>query len=130
MLETTSTSQSTPKPNGNGKPKEPTLAELMAEMAKLKAANDALAAKLAKAEEPRKITAKVSLKGALSVYGLGQFPVTLYQEQWNRLFAAKDDILEYMEVHKSELKKKGDELSEETKALIAQRDAEFKARTA
>jgi len=33
-----------------------------------------------------KITYKVSEKtGALSVYGLGRFPVTLYAEQWERL---------------------------------------------
>ncbi len=31
------------------------------------------------------ITYKVSEKGALSVYGLGRFPVTLYAEQWERL---------------------------------------------
>jgi hypothetical protein len=33
----------------------------------------------------RKITAKPSEKGALSVYGLGRFPVTLYRSQWERL---------------------------------------------
>ena len=31
------------------------------------------------------ITYKVSEKGALSVYGMGRFPVTLYAEQWERL---------------------------------------------
>ena len=30
---------------------------------------------------------KVSEKGAVSVYGLGRFPVTLYFEQWNKLLA-------------------------------------------
>ena len=34
---------------------------------------------------PRKLTMKVSEKGALSVYGLGRFPVTLYRGQWERL---------------------------------------------
>ena len=28
---------------------------------------------------------KVSQKGALSVYGMGRFPVTLYADQWKRL---------------------------------------------
>ena len=28
---------------------------------------------------------KVSEKGALSVYGMGRFPVTLYKEQWLKL---------------------------------------------
>ena len=32
-----------------------------------------------------KLTYKVSAKGAVSVYGMGRFPVTLYVEQWERL---------------------------------------------
>jgi hypothetical protein len=28
---------------------------------------------------------KVSQKGAISVYGMGRFPVTLYADQWTRL---------------------------------------------
>ena len=35
---------------------------------------------------------KVSEKGALSVYGLGRFPVTLYSGQWQRLLAARDQL--------------------------------------
>ena len=31
------------------------------------------------------LTYKVSSKSALSVYGMGRFPVTLYAEQWERL---------------------------------------------
>jgi hypothetical protein len=31
------------------------------------------------------LTYKVSPKGAMSVYGMGRFPVTLYVEQWERL---------------------------------------------
>lgn len=38
-------------------------------------------------KSPAKITMKVSEKGALSVYGLGRFPTTLYVEQWERLLA-------------------------------------------
>lgn len=41
---------------------------------------------------PKRMTMKVSDKGALSVYGLGRFPVTLYRGQWERLLGAKDDI--------------------------------------
>jgi hypothetical protein len=37
------------------------------------------------AQPARKLSCKVSAKGALSVYGLGQFPVTLYRSQWERL---------------------------------------------
>ncbi len=41
----------------------------------------------AQKQSERKITCKVSDKGALSVYGLGRFPVTLYRSQWERLLA-------------------------------------------
>ena len=40
----------------------------------------------------KRLTCKVSEKGALSVYGLGRFPVTLYAGQWERLFAAQAEI--------------------------------------
>ena len=59
-----------------------------------------LAAAQAQANAPRKLTLKVTAKredgkgtdGALSIYGLGRFPVTLYRTQWERLFAAKDEV--------------------------------------
>ena len=35
--------------------------------------------------KPVQLTYKVSSKGAVSVYGMGRFPVTLYAEQWERL---------------------------------------------
>ena len=38
-----------------------------------------------KADGQRKLTCKVSEKGAISVYGLGRFPVTLYIGQWEKL---------------------------------------------
>ena len=40
----------------------------------------------------RKLSLKVSEKGALSLYGMGRFPVTLYRGQWERLLAAKPEI--------------------------------------
>jgi hypothetical protein len=49
---------------------------------------------------------KVSTKGAVSVYGLGRFPVTLYQEQWDRLMAAGDDLKRFIDENRSSLKKK------------------------
>lgn len=44
----------------------------------------ALKAQLAAATVHRALTCKVSEKGAVSVYGLGQWPVTLYSSQWER----------------------------------------------
>ena len=32
---------------------------------------------------------KVSEKGALSIYGMGRFPVTLYKEQWLKLWTCR-----------------------------------------
>lgn len=49
---------------------------------------------------------KVSEKGAVSVYGLGRFPVTLYQEQWSKLLAMTDQIKAFIEENKAQLKVK------------------------
>jgi hypothetical protein len=35
---------------------------------------------------------KVSEKGALSIYGMGRFPVTLYKERWDKLLSMSDEI--------------------------------------
>lgn len=44
----------------------------------------------------KRLTCKVSDKGAISVYGLGRWPVTLYRSQWERLLAAKEEIETFM----------------------------------
>ena len=49
---------------------------------------------------------KVSEKGAASVYGLGRFPVTLYQEQWSKLLDLAADIRGFIKDHEGQLKKK------------------------
>jgi hypothetical protein len=64
--------------------------QMLAMIAKLEAENEAL-----KSAPQKRLTCKVSEKGALSVYGLGRFPVTLYAGQWERLFAAKDEIAQF-----------------------------------
>lgn len=48
----------------------------------------------------------VSLKGAVSVYGLGRFPVTLYREQMARLLADAKDIAKFMADNANKLKVK------------------------
>jgi len=50
---------------------------------------------------------RVSEKGAVSVYGLGRFPVTLYYEQWTRLLETIDRLREFLDENKSKLKLKG-----------------------
>ncbi len=74
------------------------------ELARLRAENEKLK-KEAKAA-PKDITFKVSQKGAVSVYGMGRFPVTLYKEQWEKLLARKDALLEFIEDNKADLKTK------------------------
>ena len=49
---------------------------------------------------------KVSEKGAVSVYGMGRFPVTLYQEQWLKLLGMADEIRAFIAANEAQLKKK------------------------
>lgn len=67
-------------------PQDPNTA-LLAEIAKLRAENQKLAQANSKVTGTSRLTLKVSEKGALSVYGIGRFPVTLYREQWEKLLA-------------------------------------------
>lgn len=68
-----------------------TQAEMMKEIERLQAANAALAAK----GTPR-LAFKVSPKGALSVYGMGKWPVTLYRSQWEKLLGMDKDIRKFI----------------------------------
>jgi hypothetical protein len=49
---------------------------------------------------------KVSDKGAVSVYGMGRFPVTLYKEQWLRLLDIADEIRAFIAANEEKLKSK------------------------
>lgn len=49
---------------------------------------------------------KVSEKGALSVYGMGRFPVTLYKEQWLKLLGIAEDLKKFIAENESRLKLK------------------------
>jgi hypothetical protein len=46
---------------------------------------------------------KVSEKGAVSVYGLGRFPVTLYRGQWERLCGSIDELKAFIKANESKL---------------------------
>lgn len=54
-----------------------------------------------------RLTLKVSQKGAVSLYGLGRFPVTLYKEQWTRLLEASEEIRAFIRENEAKLKVKG-----------------------
>lgn len=71
------------------------------ELERLRAENEAL-----KKRRSTSISMKVSEKGAVSVYGLGRFPVTLYQEQWHKLLSVADEIKSFIEENKASLKVK------------------------
>jgi hypothetical protein len=49
---------------------------------------------------------KVSEKGAVSVYGMGRFPVTLYKEQWLKLLDMSDQIRAFIAANDAQLKAK------------------------
>jgi hypothetical protein len=49
---------------------------------------------------------KVSEKGAVSIYGMGRFPVTLYKEQWLKLLGMSDEIRSFIAENESRLKAK------------------------
>ncbi len=63
------------------------LAALQEQIATLKAE-----LKEKKKNTPKALSLKVSQKGAVSVYGLGRFPVTLYPAQMQRLLSIKEEI--------------------------------------
>ena len=50
------------------------------------------------------IRMKVSEKGAVSIYGMGRFPVTLYKEQWLKLLDTSDDIRAFINANEGQLK--------------------------
>jgi hypothetical protein len=61
------------------------------------------------AASERALSCKVSKeKGALSVYGLGRFPVTLYASQWERLieFAKTGAITQFIAANEATLSRK------------------------
>ena len=75
--------------------------DLQAELERLRAENESL-----KQKRNTAVSMKVSEKGGLSVYGLGRFPVTLYQEQWVKLLALSEDIKQFIAENKDKLKAK------------------------
>ena len=75
--------------------------DLKAELERLRNENAAL-----KKGATSSVRMKVSEKGAVSIYGMGRFPVTLYREQWLKLL----------------------DMSADTRALIAANEAQLKAK--
>ncbi len=76
--------------------------DLKAELERLRTENAAL-----KKGAAAGISMKVSEKGAVSIYGMGRFPVTLYKEQWLKLLDISDDIRTFIAANDARLKTKG-----------------------
>ena len=75
--------------------------ELKAELERLRNENASL-----KKGAATGIRMKVSEKGAVSIYGMGRFPVTLYKEQWLKLLDMSPDIRNFIAEHEALLKSK------------------------
>lgn len=77
--------------------------DMKAELERLRAENEALKNKKSTSGT---LSMKVSEKGALSVYGMGRFPVTLYKEQWIKLLSIADELKKFIAENDSKLKTK------------------------
>jgi hypothetical protein len=75
--------------------------EMQAELERLRAENAQL-----KNKDKGGITLKVSEKGAVSLYGMGRFPVTLYKEQWLRILGNASEIEAFIRDNEARLKSK------------------------
>jgi hypothetical protein len=78
---------------------EPTKEELLARIAELER-------QAGQRKNAGALSLKVSEKGAVSIYGMGRFPVTLYYEQWLKLLGAAEEIRTFLEENKGRLKLK------------------------
>ena len=81
-------------PQDNG---QPTYEELLAKLNALQAAKPSGGL-------------KVSAKGAISLYGVGRFPVTLYLSQWEQVAAKikSGELEQFIEANRTKLSVKGE----------------------
>jgi len=75
--------------------------DLKAEIERLRAENERL-----KTKNAVRLSLKVSEKGAVSLYGIGRFPVTLYKEQWAKIIGMAKEIEEFLRENERLLKTK------------------------
>ena len=75
--------------------------DLKAELERLRNENASL-----KRGATTSIRMKVSEKGAVSIYGMGRFPVTLYKEQWLKPLDMSSEIRNFIAENDAHLKTK------------------------
>jgi hypothetical protein len=49
---------------------------------------------------------KVSTRGAVSIYGLQRFPITLYRNQWERVLKHQAELVAFIKANEDKLKAK------------------------
>lgn len=81
------------------------MATVLARLNALEAENAALKAQQT-ASAKRTISLKISAKGALSVYGIGRFPVTLYAGQWETVFGIAEQMKTFIAQNAGKLSRK------------------------
>ncbi len=79
------------------------LEKMKAEIARLTQENNKLSA-----VSESKLSIRVSAKGAISVYGLGRWPVTLYRSQMERFLSIAPQIADFIVANRSKLAEKPD----------------------
>ena len=75
--------------------------EMQAELERLRAENASL-----KAKKTRELRLQVSQKGAVSLYGVRRFPITLYADEWDTVLGMADEIRTFISQNGDELKQK------------------------
>lgn len=72
----------------------------------LEAENKELHRQLAIKNGDGPLTFQVSQRGAVSVYGLMRFPVTLYKNQWEKVLEHQNELRQFIKDNESRLKTK------------------------
>jgi hypothetical protein len=72
---------------------------------------DSLKAKLAEAQKPKAhtLTVKLAESGGMSVYGLGRYPVTMYENAWLAFKAFMPTLDAFYEANKDKMSKGKDD---------------------
>jgi hypothetical protein len=63
-------------------------------------------AKLARLQKAKMTNIRISEKGAVSLYGMGKFPITLYCDQWKMLLAQAEMIEQFLVDNAAKLARK------------------------
>lgn len=105
------TAAPTPAPAAASVAPAPSVSELevlRAQLAQLQEENSHLKMSVELAQKLTRggLSLKVSEKGAVSLYGMGRFPTTLYAEQWLKVCEMAGSIKEFIETNRSILKSK------------------------